>query len=145
MQTIEDNIKTFREHGYKITPQRRLIFNILKDNKDHPRAEEIFSIAKTKMPDISKTTVYNTINELTELGLLETVHSIDEKSTRFDPNITPHHHLYCLRCHKINDIDLDTTGISPPIEETNGFEVTKKQITFYGYCPACQTEMKRNS
>ena len=138
MQTIENIINAFRHHGYKITPQRRLIFKILHNNEDHPRAEEIYSAAKEIMPDISRTTVYNTLKELVGLGLVEPVQNIDENSARFDPRISTHHHLYCQHCHRIIDVDLDVSGIIPPPDASIGFEILRKQITFFGYCPNCQ-------
>ncbi len=138
MKNIEEVISKFRQEGYKITPQRRAIFEILVNNGNHPKAEEIYKEMKIKMPDISRTTVYSTLKELNELGTIDMVRNVGDDAIRYDPNTEKHHHLYCLRCHRIIDLEIDFEGVELSEEKSSGFEILKKQITFFGYCPDCQ-------
>jgi len=139
MPLIQTIINTFKEKGFKITPQRRMLFELLEENQRHPSAEEIYQSAILKMPDISRTTVYSTLNELVDMGFIEAVNGIPNKLTRFDPKTTSHHHLYCQKCGSIVDIDLDISFINPPSTASDGFEILKKQITFFGYCKQCKS------
>ncbi len=139
MRPIKEIVSTFRNKGFKITPQRRLLFEILSEDNSHPSAEDIYRSAQEKMPDISRTTVYSTINELLDMGFVDAVNGIAEKQMRFDPRTTAHHHLYCQGCGRIVDIDLDISSLDPPINASDGFQVLRKQITFFGYCKKCNS------
>ena len=68
MRSEAELTKLFREGGKKITPQRQCIFRILQDNQTHPSAEAIFDAARLEMDSISLKTVYQTLNELVEIG-----------------------------------------------------------------------------
>jgi Fe2+ or Zn2+ uptake regulation protein len=137
MKQISDFIRAFRQAGRRITPQRRLIFQILEEEGGHPTAEEVFRRAVTAMPDVSRSTVYNTVNTLGEIGQLREVVDTSGKSTRYDTNNSRHHHLYCLGCGALIDIDKDFPGLTLPPDKAEGYQVVRRQVTFYGYCPEC--------
>ncbi len=138
MQPTDRLIQQFHERGLKVTPQRRVIFELLAEDKSHPTAEEIYQRVTAVMPEVSRTTVYNTLRELTEIGQLNEVEEISESGTRYDTNTSDHHHLFCIKCHALIDISRDFEGLQLPEEETAGYRILKSQVTFYGYCPKCQ-------
>ena len=138
MKKIEDVIKRFRQEGYKITPQRRAIFEILFENENHPNAEDIYKEMKVRMPDVSRMTIYNTLNELKALEMVDVVHIVGDDVTRYDPKTEVHDHLYCLNCNRIIDVESAGNDRQIPEEKLAGFQVLKQQITFFGYCPDCQ-------
>jgi len=138
MKSVQNTIELFRKAGYRITPQRRAIFSVLAPDVSHPNAEDIYNNVKKDLPDISRTTVYNTLNELTDLGVLDPVSSISKNAIRYDPNTEHHHHLQCLNCHRIIDIDIDMQNLELPEKESRDFQIVKQQVTFFGYCPDCQ-------
>ena len=145
MKNIEAVISRFRQEGYKITPQRRAIFEILVNNDTHPKAEEIYKEIKIKMPDISRTTVYNTLKELNEMGTIDVVSNVGGDSNRYDPNTENHHHLYCQHCHRIIDLEIDFKDVKLSEQTSLGFKIVKNQITFFGYCPNCQKRLNRKT
>jgi Fe2+ or Zn2+ uptake regulation protein len=138
MQPVDAIIKLFRHKGLKITPQRRAIFELLTRDDSHPTAEEVYQRLLSVMPDVSRTTVYNTLRELVALGELAEVEDLNEDGTRYDTNANHHHHLFCVRCRTLIDIDRDFEGLELPPEETEGYRIVKSRVTFYGYCPNCQ-------
>jgi len=137
--TIEQKLVTaLREQGMKITPQRRFIFQALEQKRDrHPTAEDVYSAVRQTLPDMSLTTVYNTLRELVGMGLLRQV-DLGEGMTRFDPTTEPHHHLLCARCGRLEDIHRQFRNITLPPEEAKGFTITNHQVIFEGVCPNCQ-------
>jgi len=137
--TIEQKFVTaLREHGMKITPQRRFIFQALeRDMHLHPTAEDIFTDVRQTLPDISLTTVYNTLRELVAMGLLRQV-DLGEGMTRFDPNTDLHHHLLCTHCGRLEDVYVRFPCIALPDDQSRGFTVTNHQVIFEGLCPDCQ-------
>jgi len=138
MRSVDNLIKLFRQNGLKITPQRRVIVELLAEDDSHPTADEIYQRVLSVMPEVSRTTVYNTLRELVALDELTVVEDLSESGMRYDTNSSNHHHLFCMRCHALIDISRDFAGVELPPEETAGYRIVKSQVTFYGVCPDCQ-------
>ena len=117
-----------------MTPQRQSIFRALSGSTVHPTAESVYAVVSAEMPTISLRTVYQTLNDLAAMGEL---HSLDvgTGSTRFDPNLEPHHHLVCTGCGRIDDV----YGEAPALDVPAGFEVTATEIVYRGRCAPCRT------
>ena len=133
---------TYRAHGRKLTPQRQLIFSLLHDNTSHPTAESLFATASAKMPGISLRTVYQTLNELAEMGELQAI-DLGEGATRFDPNVDDHHHAICNVCGAISDVHVDRVSSLRP-KGVDGFSVDDVGVVFRGICAACESPLKRS-
>ena len=138
LQSTETIIRLFNQKGLKITPQRRLIVELLEEDESHPTAEELYQRVILLMPDVSQTTIYNTIRELVALGELTPVDSLSETGVRFDTNTNNHHHLFCMHCHNLVDIERDFPDIELAPEEIKEYQIIKNQVTFYGICKECQ-------
>ena len=138
MTSIQERIQLLRKNGLKITPQRRRLLEMLNDDQSHPTAEQVYQRLLLDMPDVSRTTVYNTLHELVRLGKLVPVEAISEHGLRYDSNTHDHHHLLCLGCHQLVDIQDNFEGVILPTEKAGGYQVLKYQVTFSGYCPDCQ-------
>ncbi len=68
MRSVEQIAEQLRKKGLKLTPQRRLIIDILLHDRTHPTVEEVYRKVLETMPEVSRTTVYNTIREMLNLG-----------------------------------------------------------------------------
>ena len=143
MKSLETLVEQFRQNGLKITPQRRLILELLVQDDSHPTADEIYQRVLSAMPEVSRTTVYNTLHELIALGELTEVQDLSEGGLRYDTDTSVHHHLFCMRCHALIDIDHDYEGLTLPPEEASGYQIVRHQVTFYGICPDCQAKKQR--
>jgi Fe2+ or Zn2+ uptake regulation protein len=141
LQSVEALVEQFRREGRKITPQRRAIFETLIRDDSHPTAEQIYQRVYSVMPDISRTTVYNTLHELVSVGALMEVEDLSEGGTRYDTSTGRHNHLFCLDCHTLVDIDRDFQGLELLPNETAGYRIVRRQATFYGHCPKCQEKL----
>ena len=138
MKSLKRVLHKLRQNGLKITPQRRLILELLVNDDSHPTVEEVYQRVLVAMPDVSRTTVYNTFRELSDLSVLTPVHDLSEGGQRYDTNNEAHHHLYCVACRKLIDIDRDFEGLNLAPEESGGYQIVSRQVTFYGICPDCQ-------
>ena len=138
MESLETLLTLLRQHDLKITPQRRLILELLVDDRSHPTADQIYQRVITQMPNVSRTTVYNTLHELVALGILREVQDLSAGGLRYDTQPEPHHHLFCTRCHSLVDIEREFDGVMLTSEETAGYQIARYHVTFYGICPACQ-------
>ncbi|NQW68530.1 MAG: transcriptional repressor [Acidimicrobiaceae bacterium] len=61
----------YREQSRRLTPQRKLLFALMHGNEAHPTAEGLFAVASKRMPGISLRTVYQTLDELSEMGEIQ--------------------------------------------------------------------------
>jgi Fe2+ or Zn2+ uptake regulation protein len=126
----------FRDLGLKVTPQRQGVFRALHGNPHHPTAEAVHALVAADMPTISLRTVYATLHDLAAMGEIGEL-DLGTGSARFDPNVTPHHHLVCDRCGRVHDVEAPVGTIELPADLDHGFEVTGTQIVFRGRCAQC--------
>jgi Fur family transcriptional regulator, peroxide stress response regulator len=118
--------------GFRFTPQRQQVYEVIISKRDHPTAEEVFIRAKKKMPEISHATVYNCLDALVKCGLVRQV-QLERGATRFCPNMHEHGHFYCDACGTVFDVDLPEQAMKLP----KGFKAEHFDITIHGNCPEC--------
>jgi Fe2+ or Zn2+ uptake regulation protein len=139
MRTPEELAGLFRSRGRKITPQRECIFGVLHGSQVHPTAESVYAETRLRMPMMSLKTVYQTLNDLADMGEIRQL-DLGTGSSRFDPNVEhQHHHLVCTQCGKVRDLDLPI-DISIPAAEQQGFAIGSTEVIFRGLCPDCGPE-----
>ena len=127
-----------RSKGFKVTPQRLAVYEVLANTKEHPNAEMIFSSLQASYPTMSLATVYKTIDILKEIGLVQILNA-GEDSFRYDADTSSHAHIRCIECGRVDDIfDLDTEKFAGAIEKDTRYRLVGQQFYFYGICPACQ-------
>ncbi|HEX4244236.1 MAG TPA: transcriptional repressor, partial [Acidimicrobiales bacterium] len=68
MKTPDELTQLFRANGRKVTAQRQCIFRVLQGDVTHPSAEAVYEAARRDVETISLKTVYQTLNDLAELG-----------------------------------------------------------------------------
>jgi Fe2+ or Zn2+ uptake regulation protein len=88
------------------------------------------------MPSISLRTVYQTLNDLADMGEIQHL-DLGTGSFRFDPNVADHDHLVCEACGLVRDVTVDTTLLTAPPEVLDGFAVRAVDVVFRGRCAAC--------
>jgi Fur family transcriptional regulator, peroxide stress response regulator len=129
----------FRAEGLKVTPQRELIFTLLYENATHPTAHSIYESAIEIMPMISLKTVYQTLNDLRDLGEIQSW-DFGGGVVRFDPKLGQHHHLVCNECDAVQDIDVDVADVVLSRSQRRGFSVDQVEITCRGLCANCRSK-----
>ena len=132
-----------KEKGYKLTPQRRAVLNIIMENPGkHLTTEEIYDLVKVQCPDIGLATVYRTLQILNEMDLILKI-NLDDGCSRYEYNIHQddheHHHLICSGCGKILEVNDDLLdSIERQIEKDFDFVITDHKVKFFGLCSNCR-------
>ena len=91
------------------------------------------------MSTISLKTVYQTLNELAEMGEISLL-DLGTGTARFDPNVeTVHHHLVCRSCGLVRDLNVDIGLPEVPDGAEQGFLIETAQVVFRGLCSSCAT------
>lgn len=131
-----------REKGFKVTPQRLAIYQVLSNTKAHPSAEMIFNELQPHYPTMSLATVYKTIEILKEIGMVQVL-NVGEDSFRYDATVVNHPHVRCMECGRVDDMyDIDATGFVSQVTEKTDYVLTGQQFYFYGLCPVCQQKQQ---
>jgi Fe2+ or Zn2+ uptake regulation protein len=131
--------ETISHSGHRLTPQRREVYNVLLDQRDHPTATEVFLRAKQRIQGISLATVYNCLETLIDCGLAKQV-NVDREATRYCPNLSEHGHFLCESCGIVSDIPvIKDSNITRFLKLPARATVTHSEITLRGICPACKS------
>lgn len=90
------------ERGLKVTPQRVAVLESFQKLKHHPTTDKVIAFIRKNHPNIATGTVYKTLETFVDKGILRRVKT-DRDVMRYDPILTPHHHLYCEKSGRIED------------------------------------------
>ncbi len=128
------------EHQLAATHQRQVIYEAVMSLPGHPSPEDIYDLARRKVPSISLATVYKNIRTFLDSGMLREV-SLHHGSLRVEANHHAHHHLVCVRCKSI--LDLDEQSLEPlrfRQKLPRGFQVQRISVDVLGVCAACSAK-----
>ena len=132
-----------KKKGYKLTPQRRAILDIIVECEGkHLTAEEIYDEVKKTCPEIGLATVYRTIALLEEIGVVSRL-NLNDGCSRYelihgDENHM-HHHLICNRCNAVIEVEDDLLEeLEDRIGKEYEFKIVDHSLQFFGVCKQCQ-------
>ncbi len=133
---------TMRQHGYRLTPQRRAVLRVIAISPDHLTPAAIYDRVRQEYPGIGLVTVYRTLAILAELGLICEVHAGGScRSYLMRKPVGHHHHLICSECGTVVDFaDCDLKRLEERLSRLTGFKVGGHLLEFLGLCPACQKQ-----
>lgn len=140
MEKLKQQLKV---EGYKLTPQRRAVLDVIIANEGkHLSTEEIYDIVKADCPEIGLATVYRTLQLLEKMDVVCKM-NFDDGCNRYElvhnDEDHQHHHLVCVNCGCVQEVEddlLDT--IEQKIEGNYNFKITNHNVKFFGYCSKCQ-------
>jgi len=133
-------LETLREKGLRLTPQRRLIADVIHDASSHLTAEDIIAYVQSKMPGVNKSTIYRTLELLEESGCVFKSESGDHFIYHHAEQ-GHHHHLVCRRCGKTVECSENLFNqVEQSLAEKYGFRVSFKHIVMSGLCDTCKNQ-----
>jgi Fur family ferric uptake transcriptional regulator len=131
--------KRLRARGYRVTPQREAIYEVLERNEGRPLCpEDIYAQARESYPELGLTTVYRTMELFCELGLAQHVH-LHEDAQYYEINTGKnHHHLVCNSCGSVEILEVCLIDdLKKLVRDDSDFLVTSHCMSLFGYCPGC--------
>ena len=139
MLSTQDLIERIRYAGLRVTPQRLEIYRVLAETTAHPTVQTLAEQLQKRLPALSQATIYNTLQTMVELGLIQEISAPGENAVRYDANVSPHAHLVCTRCGRVDDFSaVPIEAPDPRVAELSGYDIQAISITYYGECPACR-------
>lgn len=117
-----------RQAGLRPTRQRMDLAALLfTQGHRHASAEKLFDEVKDAGLSVSLATIYNTLHQFADAGLLRTI-SIDSNRTYFDTNIGDHHHYFLEESQEIVDIDETIINVDGLPEPPEGTEISRVDV-----------------
>ncbi len=137
MTSVDKVCTRLRTEGRRVTPQRRVIVEVLLEDGSHLTADQVLRRARCQLPEISPATVYNTLHELAELGLLQELDlGLGLEQRRYDVATEDHDHLVCLRCGRVEDVPR-RNELKASLVQDHDFNVVDRRVIYLGFCPDC--------
>ena len=122
------------------TIQRDITLQAVRSLKNHATADEIYTYVSQEHPRIGKGTIYRNLNILAEDGKIRKL-EIPGGPDCFDHNCTDHHHMRCVRCGRVFDVDLKPLPkLDDLVQDPQGMEFHDYHILFKGVCPNCKKQ-----
>ncbi len=129
-------------HRANVRPSvhRLAVLEYVANHRTHPTADEVFNRIALDFPNVSRTTVYNSLHTLVDAGVLREL-EIESSSTHYDlAQLLPHSHFRCTACGRIYDMALPA-GLDEMVSP--GFRVELTDLFFTGLCPDCILSEKK--
>ena len=118
---------------------------MLLDSSEHPRADAVCAAGRKQHPHISLATVHRTLETLCEIGEARKVTTLHD-SARYDGNLTPHHHVVCIKCRRIRDIEIpDLDRILAGRTELGEFKVLGSSLEIHAVCERCGAQKAKRA
>lgn len=123
----------------RITNQRSIIMDIIRQGDGHLDADEIYCRARKKSLRLSFSTVYRTLQTFKKLGLIEELH-LDKAHHHYEIKTSgEHHHMICLNCSKIIEFHKNLSHyLKKDVAQVKDFDITDIEVRISGYCIKCR-------
>ncbi len=119
------------------TSQRQVISEELKKVKSHPTVNEIYEMVRKKLPRIGLGTVYQNLDILAKLGIISKL-EVDGEQKRFDGDMTPHYHIRCIKCKRVDDIFIKMDReLEKSAASCCDYKILDHHVQFSGICNKC--------
>lgn len=130
-------VQTLKSKGLRVTPQRYAVYANLLGRTDHPAVDTLLADLNRDGPVSSQATVYSSLQALQSVGLVREV-LLEEGVTRYDANVSPHHHFRCRCCGQIEDVAWDIIPAPDFGKLRPGLTAEGYELTVQGVCDRCQ-------
>lgn len=137
-------IDTLKARGYRLTPQREMILDVLDHSTAHLTAEDVFEAVGQRTRAMNIATVYRTLELLVEEGLVSRI-DVGGGSVRYaTAGHGSHVHLVCRHCHQTFEADYALVApLAAKLLREHGFEADLGHVSLFGTCGACRSRDPR--
>ena len=127
MENIELLVEALKKEGLRFTEQRKFIWDEITSSDDHREAEDIFLSLRKKNINVSRATVYRTIDVLVKNNLVRKL-DIGDAPSKYENKIDSHHHdhMICLETGDIIEFyNEELENLQDEIAKEHGYKVVR--------------------
>jgi Fur family ferric uptake transcriptional regulator len=137
----DEALEILRAEGKRITAQRALLLEVIRESHGHLDADQIYQQARTKDPRISLSTVYRNLNMLKDLGLISELH-LDEEHHHYEiREDIEHYHLICSGCGRVIEFESPLVArLFAEVQKSHDFLIELAHIDLVGLCKDCRAK-----
>jgi Fe2+ or Zn2+ uptake regulation protein len=140
INNLEDWKNKLKTVGIRCTEQRLEVLNILIEQTKPLTAKEIYNKLETAKISLRLSTIYRTLNILEDNNLVKKL-DLNSQESKFELiGEKHHHHLVCVACNEIIDLDCPLEKFETKLYSETGYKIADHRIKFYGVCPDCQNK-----
>jgi Fur family ferric uptake transcriptional regulator len=141
LQRFEEFLQS---RGKRTSKQRRMIVEEVFRQHEHFDADHLSAQLARSGSDVSRPTVYRTLNELVEAGLLRRMTLGGRSVYEHDYGYPQHDHLYCQQCERLIEFHSEELQrIREAVAREHQFRVTSHRFTIFGTCAQCAKPRRR--
>jgi Fur family transcriptional regulator, peroxide stress response regulator len=143
VQRLGEFVARCRKRGIAVTPQRLAVIRALLASENHPSTDEICSAVRRRHPHVSLATVHRILEQFCEVGEARKVTLLHDVA-RYDGNVEPHHHVLCVRCRRVHDIEIpEVDKLLEGTPSLGQFALLRCSLEIDALCRRCQLVEKR--
>jgi Fur family transcriptional regulator, ferric uptake regulator len=129
---------SFAERGLRLTRQRRAVVDAVTGAGASLSALQVFDAARADCPELGLTTVYRTLEVLSEIGAVRRVHGPDHCEAFVPAGAAHGHTVVCSRCGRATEFtECDMHTVVAAATRQTGYEITEHFLQLSGVCRAC--------
>jgi len=144
---VEEAGRLQRELGarrIRLTRQRRVVLQVMESASRHMDAEEILALAQQIDPDITRVTVYRTLDLLKRHGLIDELDLLHLRGHRHyyeSHGPRDHIHVACIGCGKVREVESPLyEELKQQISRDCGIEISVARTEIGGLCEECRAK-----
>jgi Fur family transcriptional regulator, peroxide stress response regulator len=143
VQRLGEFVARCRKRGIALTPQRLAVIEALLASENHPSAVEICATVRRTHPHVSLATVHRILEQFCEVGEARKVTLLHDLA-RYDGNVEAHHHVLCVRCRRVHDVEIpEVDKLFGSIASLGEFALLRCSLEIDALCGQCQLAEKR--
>lgn len=142
MGNEEKILSTIKEHHLRLTKTRRAILEMFFHQHAPLSVLRILEVLEKNGITVNKTTVYRELETLEKIGIVQTLSFQDRRQYFELATRSHHHHLICLQCEQIEDVDVSEAELlreERKVSREKRFVVLRHSLEFFGLCQHCQS------
>ena len=142
-QRLGEFVARCRKRGVAVTPQRLAVIGALLASENHPSADEICAAVRRRDPHVSLATVHRILEQFCEVEEARKVTLLHDVA-RYDGNVEPHHHVLCVGCRRVHDIEIpEVDKLIEGRTSLGQFALLRCSLEIEALCRSCQLAEKR--
>lgn len=139
--TVQKKVeRAMRAREVRVTPQRAVVLETLREMSEHATAQEIHQVASGRLPGLNLATVYRALHAMHKAGLVDlfTTATDVQRFAYRDPD-HPHSHLVCRRCGRVEEIESELLEpLTEAVLRQHDFRLDGRHLALTGLCGSCR-------